>query len=495
MPIYWGDLHNHCGISYGYGSLANALEAARGQLDFCAVTGHAMWPDMPPRQPGFEFVVDFHERGFAKLAAHWEEVLAQVNAANIEGEFVTFQSYEMHSRAYGDHHILSPAPDLPLVYADSPAALLTALGGRLAIAIPHHVAYVPDYRGIIWERFDETISPLVEVYSKHGCGMADQAPYPYLHTMGPRDGRTTVRRGLALGHRFGYTASTDHHAGYPGSYGDGRVAVLAPSKTRQAIWEALLARRAYAVTGDKIACRFELNGFPLGSELAASRREIVLEIRACDALDRITLYKNNRPWRVVEGPTLAPRPCETYKVRLEMGWGWAPNGYLWEGDLRLKGGELLGVETCFRGRSVLAPSQERAEDETINALENRILSQSSDHLAWRCTSFQNYTTLHPATAALILEMRGDERTTLQVTLNGVREEASLGELLEAARGVHIKPYNAEAFLLHRAVPEWAYRFYAEWVDDAPQGQTDVYDAEVRQVNGQYAWLSPVFVEK
>ncbi|MBC7240183.1 MAG: hypothetical protein H5T71_08805, partial [Chloroflexi bacterium] len=189
---------------------------------------------------------------------------------------------------------------------------------------------------------------------------------------------------------------------------------------------ALLARRAYAVTGDKIACRFELNGFPLGSELAASRREIVLEIRACDALDRITLYKNNRPWRVVEGPTLAPRPCETYKVRLEMGWGWAPNGYLWEGDLRLKGGELLGVETCFRGRSVLAPSQERAEDETINALENRILSQSSDHLAWRCTSFQNYTTLHPATAALILEMRGDERTTLQVTLNGVREEASLG---------------------------------------------------------------------
>lgn len=495
MPIYWGDLHNHCGISYGYGSLANALAAARGQLDFCAVTGHAMWPDMPPRQPGFEFVVDFHERGFAKLAAHWEKVLAQVNAANVDGEFVTFQSYEMHSRTYGDHHILSPAPDLPLVYAGSPSALLEALDGRPAIAIPHHVAYVPDYRGIIWERFDGVISPLVEVYSKHGCGMSDQAPYPYLHTMGPRDGRTTVRRGLALGYHFGYTASTDHHAGYPGSYGDGRVAVLAPSKTRQAIWQALLARRTYAVTGDKMACRFEVNGLPLGSELAASRREILLDIRACDALDRITLYKNNAPWRVVEGSALAPRPTEIYKVRLEMGWGWAPNGFLWEGDLRVLDGELLGVEPCFRGRSVLAPSAEMAEDETINALENRILAQSHDHLFWRCTSFQNYTTLHPATAALILEIRGDEKAHLQVTLNGVPEEVSLGELLEAARGVHLKPYNAEAFLLHRAVPEWAYTFRGEWVDDAPHQAVDVYDAEVRQVNGQYAWLSPIFVSQ
>lgn len=24
MNIYWGDLHNHCGITYGFGSLENA---------------------------------------------------------------------------------------------------------------------------------------------------------------------------------------------------------------------------------------------------------------------------------------------------------------------------------------------------------------------------------------------------------------------------------------------------------------------------------------
>ena len=42
MKIYWGDLHNHCGITYGFGSLENAIQRARGRLDFCAFTGHAM---------------------------------------------------------------------------------------------------------------------------------------------------------------------------------------------------------------------------------------------------------------------------------------------------------------------------------------------------------------------------------------------------------------------------------------------------------------------
>ena len=62
MELFWGDLHNHCGISYGFGSLENALEDARTHLDFCCVTGHAMWPDMYERVPETMFVVDFHKK-------------------------------------------------------------------------------------------------------------------------------------------------------------------------------------------------------------------------------------------------------------------------------------------------------------------------------------------------------------------------------------------------------------------------------------------------
>lgn len=49
MNIYFGDLHNHCGITYGFGSLENAIARAKSQLDFAAFTGHAMWPDMYKR--------------------------------------------------------------------------------------------------------------------------------------------------------------------------------------------------------------------------------------------------------------------------------------------------------------------------------------------------------------------------------------------------------------------------------------------------------------
>lgn len=35
-------------------------------------------------------------------------------------------------------------------------------------------------------------------------------------------------------------ASTDHHAGFPGSYGDGLAAVMAEERTRESLWEATM---------------------------------------------------------------------------------------------------------------------------------------------------------------------------------------------------------------------------------------------------------------
>ena len=41
LKMYWGDLHNHCNITYGHGDMRDAFEAAKGQLDFVSVTPHA----------------------------------------------------------------------------------------------------------------------------------------------------------------------------------------------------------------------------------------------------------------------------------------------------------------------------------------------------------------------------------------------------------------------------------------------------------------------
>ena len=47
LKYFWGDLHNHCNITYGHGDMRSAFEAAKEQLDFVSVTPHAMWPDIP----------------------------------------------------------------------------------------------------------------------------------------------------------------------------------------------------------------------------------------------------------------------------------------------------------------------------------------------------------------------------------------------------------------------------------------------------------------
>ncbi|MEF3304523.1 DUF3604 domain-containing protein [Paenibacillus sp. GYB003] len=499
MPIYWGDLHNHCGISYGFGGLENALLAAKGQLDFCAIIGHASWYDIPARTEGLEYLVDFHKEGFAKLRGHWDRVRETVRRFNVPGEFVTFQGYEAHSSRYGDHHFLSPDDDLPIVEGESPAEIVRKLAPRRVIAVPHHVGYTPGYRGGNWDSFNAGISPIVEVYSKHGCGMSDQSPYPYYHDMGPRDSRSSVYGALARKHRFGFVGSTDHHAGYPGSYGDGRLAVWADEKTRESIWEAILARRTYAVTGDKIVCRFTMNGLPMGSETRAPQRHFELDVTACDRIDKVIVYKNSRPWKVVNGESLAAgheaasaAAKGVYKVRAEMGWGNNKNGYFWNGAADVRGGRLVSVESCFRGRSVLAPTPEMKDDPAMNALGNRIARQTDSSVEWSCTTFKNPTTLHPHTAAVILEIEGDANTEIRFRANGAELTATVGQLLDGNATRHLRAYNSEAIVLHRAAPRHAYTVKEAWTDTSAESECDVYHAEVRQANGQCAWISPIY---
>ena len=62
--LYWGDLHSHCSISYGHGSAEQALARARQQLDFCSITGHAFWPDVPTDRQRYGEIIDYHLAGF-----------------------------------------------------------------------------------------------------------------------------------------------------------------------------------------------------------------------------------------------------------------------------------------------------------------------------------------------------------------------------------------------------------------------------------------------
>ncbi|KKL20507.1 hypothetical protein LCGC14_2454750, partial [marine sediment metagenome] len=93
---FWGDLHPHCAVSYGNGLPERALDVARQHLDFCSITGHAFWPDMPMDLARQSAILTTHFGGFAKLAHFWKPLLAMLKRADEPGRFVTLPSYEWH---------------------------------------------------------------------------------------------------------------------------------------------------------------------------------------------------------------------------------------------------------------------------------------------------------------------------------------------------------------------------------------------------------------
>jgi hypothetical protein len=523
--IYWGDLHNHCAISYGHGSLERALAVARQQLDFCAVTGHAFWPDMPSDRERFGYTIDYHNAGFAKLRANWERILDTVGAAHEDGRFVTFPSYEWHSGQDGDHHIVYGGARGPLVggarIADVRAALHAAAEAGTAppaVAIPHHFGYPPGARGGNWNSFVEDLTPFVEIYSLHGCAESDHAEFPMLHTMGPRTGAHTAAAGLRRGHRFGLVASTDHHSGYPGSHGYGRLAAYASALTREALWGAFHARRVYAVTGDKIAATLHVDGAWPGQTIAGSGRprHITARVGARDFVDYVELLKNERLLRRWTGPDPATAPdvhagngSRTARptralVRLEWGWGRPTETTAWDARATLEDGRLHGVETCFAGPAIVAPQADRSEDED-QTVPHRLAEQTDKGCAWTSVTTGNPTVRHSATQALILDLEMDPRAALLLDVNGRRFRITLAELLVESRAwcLRTPPLLSESIVAHQAVPH-AHSQMDVTLDDSPGDGTgiviqpggaaaDVYRLRVRQRNGQWAWLSPIWV--
>ena len=93
---FFGDIHNHCDLSYGHGRFADALARAALQLDFASITGHAHWPDMPEPDPRIQYIIDFHEKGFARLKSVWPHMMETLRERNEEGRFVIFPGFEMH---------------------------------------------------------------------------------------------------------------------------------------------------------------------------------------------------------------------------------------------------------------------------------------------------------------------------------------------------------------------------------------------------------------
>lgn len=496
--MYWGDLHAHCAVSYGTGTPRRALANAREHLDFCSITGHAFWPDMPMDLRHQNPIIGMHLGGFAKLAHYWPHLLDELRDANEEGRFLTFTSYEWHSMEYGDYNCYFPAFDVPLLDAPTPERLADELARRPApfMMLPHHCGYARGHRGTNWDAFDGRVSPLAEVYSNHGSCESDDAPFEYHHSMGPRIGASTLRDALVAGHRFGFYAGTDSHDGYPGHFGHGRVGVHAASLSTGEIWQALAERRTVATTGARIAVEMTLGEASIGG--LTGRRQAMpfhLRVEGSAPIDRVDLVEGGRDgWEVrrLAGNQLR-RAFEPgrYKVKIETGWGRGRQRSDWHVDARLEGARLLGVEPCFRHSGATTDEEDVTE---------RILEQGEEGLAWRCRASAN-----PAgamggthfdaggTQAVILDCEAGRDARLRVSTAETAVEASFAELAHGSRGGPIAGFGSPALKVHRAVPERELAFeHTETY--RPHRESGFLYARVVQADGQVAWASPIWYE-
>lgn len=506
LTAFAGDLHNHCGISYGHGTIEDAFQNARLQLDFASVTGHASWHDMPadPRH-----VAEYHRAGFRNLQQSWEHVQDVTELAHKDGEFVSFLSFEWHSMTYGDHCVYYRAPRGPL--GPSQATSIQELRSNLRIlsqsglptmVLPHHVGYQSGHRGINWDTFTEDLSPVVELVSMHGSGEVDNSPRPYLHTMGARDLRSTAQWGLARGHRFGFIGSTDHHSAHPGSHGYGLAMVWAKDLTREAIWEAIVARRTYAATGNRIMVSTSVNGAVMGQivEAKSQVREIDVAVEGGSFLENVELLRNGEII-ATQAPKLE-KPLADFQgiVSIALGWGEVGVYIDWNVEIELAGGSFDALEPRLRGYDKVEPLPAGREifDHESGVPESHSFSSWSQTAENKVTlvtrTYGNPTTRTDATQGFAFHVTAPLSAELIVRTHGQEFRHRIGELLSGASTHYIGGFLSGVVLFERATPSTASSIRWQTSDEGSGNFADTYYVRVKQVNDQFAWSSPTWVE-
>ncbi len=323
LSIYWGEIHGQTLMSdglttpdlhYRYGRDVEAL-------DVCATSDHDT--HMSRREVGGadEYIVTpfwTHETDA------WAVLKYEADRFNETGKFVTFLGYEWTSghcftpfgMAFGHKNVYYLSDDEPMYShtdkeADTPAKLFNLLRRKEAIVIPHHSARPVNpednaraaklgrqtVAGNDWRYHDPQLERLVEIYSHWGCSEYHGNPRPVIDCQ-PGG---YVQEGLAMGRRVGFTGGSDTHCSRPGAnvgkYRSGITAFLAESLTRESVFEAMMARRTYATTGERIFLEVHLNGHMMGEEfeIEEPRKPKVLRVRVGGTapLEKVEVVKNN----------------------------------------------------------------------------------------------------------------------------------------------------------------------------------------------------------
>lgn len=255
--VLFGDIQQHSAHSDGVGTADEAYLRARYRYgdDFAALTDHESF------------------LGKRIGPGEWAYLQAVTEQHNEPGEFATIVAYEWTGKAYpgpGHKCIYLPGPGYPIISRDevpSGAEIVKRISEQGAITGPHHIGWT----GADVPGHDPVGQPVWEICSCHGCYEHPDHPLGHRGELYDQFAKPLLDSGM----RFGFMANSDSH-GLLWHHGEcrkrdpfrtGLTAVISAHRTREAILEAIRARRCYATSGAKILLDVHVAGFPMGSEL------------------------------------------------------------------------------------------------------------------------------------------------------------------------------------------------------------------------------------
>ncbi len=252
----------------------------------------------------------------------------------------------------------------------------------------------------------------------------------------------------------------------------GLTGFLAGGLTREALWEALRARRCYGTSGARIVLDVDVCGHAMGAEVTTAESPVVrCRVAGTAPLETVEI---RRGLETVHRAVVRPFARDDDPWRVRVAWRGARNrgrsrSLDWSGGLTVAGGRITNAE----GYAIDSP------------LEG-VVSWSDGAVRWTSHTVGDWD-------GVVLDLDGDDDTVLSVDAGGMSLAVRLGDLGDD--GVtRLGPLLEQQVEFQRlALEDGPREAEVEWRDAEPLPGVNAYWVWVTQMDGEMAWSSPVYL--